>query len=83
MGLRVLREARKNPSSQRCKLLGAHLEGPFLSKNRKGAHNPEHLCLPSLSKLDELIAAVKEGGDVFIDGSKAGNALVLASSKSS
>ena len=35
------------------------------------------------AKLDELIAAVKEGGDVFIDGSKAGNALVLASSKSS
>ena len=35
------------------------------------------------AKLDELIAVVKEGGDVFIDGSKAGNALVLASSKSS
>ena len=35
------------------------------------------------AKLDELIAVVKEGGDVFIDGSKAGNALVLAASKSS
>ena len=35
------------------------------------------------AKIDELIAVVKEGGDVFIDGSKAGNALVLASSKSS
>ncbi len=59
MGLSVLREARKNPSSQRCKLLGAHLEGPFLSKNRKGAHNPEHLCLPNLSKLDQLIGGIE------------------------
>lgn len=33
------------------------------------------------AKLDELIAAVKQGGDVFIDGNKAGNALMLASYK--
>ena len=35
------------------------------------------------AKLDELIAAVKEGGDVFIDGNKAGNAMLLSSYKSS
>jgi hypothetical protein len=33
------------------------------------------------AKLDELIAAVKQGGDVFIDGNKAGNAVMLASYK--
>ena len=35
------------------------------------------------AKLDELIAAVREGGDVFIDGNKAGNAMLLSSYKSS
>ena len=34
-----------------------------------------------INKIDELIAVVKQGGDVYIDGNKAGQALVLASSK--
>ena len=33
------------------------------------------------AKLDELIAAVKEGGDVYIDGNKAGTAMMLAQYK--
>ena len=33
--------------------------------------------------LKELIAAVKEGGDVFIDGNKAGMALNLGAYRSS
>ena len=36
-----------------------------------------------VAKIDELIAAVKEGGDVYIDGNKAGESLMLASVKSS
>ena len=55
LGLDVLREARNQDSSNRCKLLGAHLEGPFLAKDRKGAHAEKYLCPPSLFVLDELI----------------------------
>jgi len=35
------------------------------------------------SLLGELLSAVKEGGDVFLDGNKVGKALVLATSKMS
>ena len=65
LGLDVLREARNNHSSNRCKLLGAHLEGPFLSKSRSGAHNPEFLCAPSLFALNELIGGFEEEIDLF------------------
>ena len=52
----VLDEARrinKNVFS-RCKLLGAHLEGPFIAKSRHGAHSIEHLCGPSLENFAYL-----------------------------
>ncbi len=32
---------------------GLHLEGPFLSKNRRGAHNPNFLQSPCIEKLKE------------------------------
>ncbi len=28
------------------RVIGLHLEGPYLNPGRKGAHNPEYLCLP-------------------------------------
>ena len=38
-------------------LLGAHLEGPFLARERRGAHNADFLLPPSLDVADELLAA--------------------------
>jgi N-acetylglucosamine-6-phosphate deacetylase len=39
------------------RLLGFHLEGPFLSSRRRGAHRAEHLREPDLALAEELIAA--------------------------
>jgi N-acetylglucosamine-6-phosphate deacetylase len=39
------------------RILGAHLEGPFLSPERPGAHRLEHLRAPDVSLLDRLLDA--------------------------
>ncbi len=53
--LEVFHRLRKENAPNRCKLLGAHLEGPFLSEGFKGAHKKNHICLPSLNALNERI----------------------------
>jgi N-acetylglucosamine-6-phosphate deacetylase len=40
-------------------VLGAHLEGPFLSHARCGAQNPAYLRLPHRSEFDRLLAAAR------------------------
>ena len=58
--LEVLRLVRKQNSHLRCKLLGAHLEGPFLSEVFKGAHDVNSLTIPSLFALEERIRSFEE-----------------------
>ncbi len=71
--LAVLRQARAAHQPGRCRLLGAHLEGPFLAPARRGAHPQAHLCTPSLAALSERIdgfcgpAAVAEGRAAVAD----------------
>lgn len=38
-------------------VLGSHLEGPFLARGRRGAHNPDFLRDPDQSAIDELLDA--------------------------
>ncbi len=58
--LAVLETARQQHRAGRCRLLGAHLEGPFLAPERRGAHPLEHLCAPSLEALAERIAGFED-----------------------
>lgn len=39
------------------RLLPAHVEGPFLAADRRGAHRVEHLLDPTTVDVDELVAA--------------------------
>jgi N-acetylglucosamine-6-phosphate deacetylase len=67
--LAVLARARAGHQPGACRLLGAHLEGPFLAPERRGAHPEAHLCPPSLEALEERL----EG---FVGGAEADVALM-------
>lgn len=41
--LNLVETAMNTPQSFKPKILGAHLEGPYISKAQKGAHNPAHI----------------------------------------
>jgi N-acetylglucosamine-6-phosphate deacetylase len=64
--LTVLADARRLHQPGRCRLLGAHLEGPFLAPARRGAHPIQHLCEPSLAALQERIDGFSGGPEADI-----------------
>lgn len=59
--LAALETVKKAQGSEKgAKILGVHLEGPYLHPERKGAHNPRHLRPPDLNEIKEWLA-VGEG----------------------
>ncbi|PPK98166.1 N-acetylglucosamine-6-phosphate deacetylase [Kineococcus xinjiangensis] len=50
------------PARPRARVLGVHVEGPFLAANRRGAHDPAHLCDPEPAAVEALLEA---GGDLL------------------
>jgi N-acetylglucosamine-6-phosphate deacetylase len=44
-------------SEKGARILGVHLEGPFLNPERRGTHNPRHIRPPSLREIREHVAA--------------------------
>ncbi|MGH9292347.1 MAG: N-acetylglucosamine-6-phosphate deacetylase [Acidimicrobiales bacterium] len=47
----------RRPIPGGARVIGAHLEGPWLARAKSGAHNPEWLRRPSLDELDALFEA--------------------------
>jgi len=60
LGMKVLKETKKYTSINRCRLLGAHMEGPFLCESYSGAHDIESICKPSISALNERIKGFED-----------------------
>ncbi len=60
----AMRSARNFQRKGGAKCCGIHLEGPFLSAEKRGAHREEYLCDPDLALFDDL--QEESGGKIKI-----------------
>lgn len=55
--IELIEEVRKNPKSHEALILGIHLEGPFISKEKAGVHPLALIAAPDKDHLNKLIGA--------------------------
>ena len=55
--IKLIEEVRKNPGPGEARILGTHLEGPFISVEKRGVHPKEHIAKPDLNHLKALLNA--------------------------
>ena len=61
--LQAIDRSRKNNDPLGARLLGAHVEGPYFSKEKRGAHDVNKIVNPTLESAEALISA---GGPIRI-----------------